>query len=189
MVCVLHADFEFSRYPAPARVRLARALIEQGADLVIQHHPHVCQGVERHGNGLIAYSLGNFVFPVVGDDYQERFPDTKWSVVLSVDVQWRGNEKTLTWRAEPITLGADNRPAPSIGGTRAGQVSTLAAVSERLNDRALLRREWWHRCLQEARSTYYVLHHRRRRTGLRSALSEGSALCVTLTNVAGFTAC
>ena len=172
VICILHADLEFSRYPAPARVRLARALIEQGADLVIQHHPHVCQGVERYGRGLIAYSLGNFVFPVVGDDYQERFPDTKWSVVLSVDIEWRGNEKTITWRSEPVTLGVDSLPAPSTGDARDDQLAILAAVSERLNDRALLRREWWRRCLQEARSTYYVLHHRRRRTGLRSALSE-----------------
>src|SRR5204862_1884719 len=33
-----------------------------GADLVIGSHPHVLQGVERYKGGLIAYSLGNFLF-------------------------------------------------------------------------------------------------------------------------------
>ena len=176
VVCTLHADLEFSRYPAPGRVRLSRALIERGADLVVQHHPHVCQGIERYGNGLIAYSLGNFVFPVVGDPYQERFPATKWSVVLAIDVEWRGSERSLNWRLSPVTLGADGRPSPSNIADRAAQLAAIEEVSERLADRSLLRREWWTRCAQEARSTYYVLHHRRRRAGVRSALAEAVGL-------------
>lgn len=39
-----------------------RAAIRSGADLVLSHHPHVIQGVEFYKKGLIAYSLGNFVF-------------------------------------------------------------------------------------------------------------------------------
>ena len=40
----------------------ARKAVDMGADLVIGVHPHVLQGIERYKNGLIAYSLGNFVF-------------------------------------------------------------------------------------------------------------------------------
>src|SRR4030095_4404090 len=40
----------------------ARAAIDAGADLVVGHHPHVQQEVERYGHGFIAYSLGDFVF-------------------------------------------------------------------------------------------------------------------------------
>ncbi len=48
---------------APARNRrLGRACIDAGAALVIGHHPHVLQGIEVYRGGLIAYSLGNFVF-------------------------------------------------------------------------------------------------------------------------------
>ncbi|MFH0792232.1 MAG: CapA family protein [bacterium] len=39
-----------------------RLFIDNGADLVIGHHPHVVQETERYKNGFIAYSLGNFVF-------------------------------------------------------------------------------------------------------------------------------
>lgn len=42
--------------------KLGHAAIDAGATAVIGHHPHVLQGVERYGDGLILYSLGNFVF-------------------------------------------------------------------------------------------------------------------------------
>ncbi|MDD2899489.1 MAG: CapA family protein [Desulfuromonadaceae bacterium] len=41
---------------------MARKSIEAGADVIIGHHPHVLQGIEHYRNGLIFYSLGNFVF-------------------------------------------------------------------------------------------------------------------------------
>lgn len=41
---------------------LAYAAIDAGADLVIGHHPHILQAVERYQEGLILYSLGNFTF-------------------------------------------------------------------------------------------------------------------------------
>ena len=40
----------------------AHRAIEAGADVIIGHHPHVLQGVERYKNGVIFYSLGNFAF-------------------------------------------------------------------------------------------------------------------------------
>lgn len=40
----------------------AHNAIEAGADVIIGHHPHVLQGIERYKNGIIFYSLGNFTF-------------------------------------------------------------------------------------------------------------------------------
>lgn len=45
---------------------LGRRLVEAGADLVVGHHPHTLHGVERHGRGVICYSLGNFLFHPLG---------------------------------------------------------------------------------------------------------------------------
>lgn len=42
--------------------RTAHAAIDAGADVIIGHHPHVLQGIERYRNGIIFYSLGNFTF-------------------------------------------------------------------------------------------------------------------------------
>ncbi|MFA9446595.1 CapA family protein [Egicoccus sp. AB-alg6-2] len=41
---------------------LAEMAAASGADIVIGHHPHVLQRVERIGDTLVFYSLGNFVF-------------------------------------------------------------------------------------------------------------------------------
>jgi poly-gamma-glutamate capsule biosynthesis protein CapA/YwtB (metallophosphatase superfamily) len=41
---------------------LAHALIDAGADLIVGHHPHMVQPIESYNGGLIAYSVGNFVF-------------------------------------------------------------------------------------------------------------------------------
>ena len=42
--------------------KLAHLAIDEGADLVIGHHPHVLQGIEKYKGKYIAYSLGNFCF-------------------------------------------------------------------------------------------------------------------------------
>ena len=61
VIVSLHWGEEFIDRPSPDDVRLAHAIVDGGADLIIGHHPHVLRGVERRGRGWIVYSLGNFV--------------------------------------------------------------------------------------------------------------------------------
>ncbi|MGD8422351.1 MAG: CapA family protein [Methyloceanibacter sp.] len=44
---------------------------ERSIDLIVGHHPHVAQGIERVGNALIFYGLGNFLHP--GTAAMQRF--------------------------------------------------------------------------------------------------------------------
>lgn len=67
LAVIIHWGDEYADAPAHVQKSAARALVDAGADLVIGHHPHVLQGIERHGRGLIAYSLGNFVFENTND--------------------------------------------------------------------------------------------------------------------------
>ena len=62
VVVSLHWGLENVPYPSPEQQQLARLLIDAGTAVVLGHHPHVLQGVERHPGGLILYSLGNFNF-------------------------------------------------------------------------------------------------------------------------------
>jgi poly-gamma-glutamate capsule biosynthesis protein CapA/YwtB (metallophosphatase superfamily) len=59
-----HIGLEYFSYPLPQHRQALQGLIDVGADLILGHHPHVLQGVERRRNGVIAYSLGNFVFDI-----------------------------------------------------------------------------------------------------------------------------
>tara|TARA_B100000686_G_C16682059_1_gene912517 strand:+ start:8 stop:1180 length:1173 start_codon:yes stop_codon:yes gene_type:complete len=65
IILSFHWGVEMNQYPTPFQQKLARRIIDDGADIIIGHHPHVVQGIERYNNGLIVYSLGNFCFPNV----------------------------------------------------------------------------------------------------------------------------
>jgi Bacterial capsule synthesis protein PGA_cap len=62
LIVCMHWGQEHVHYPAPKYRRLAREMVKAGANLVIGHHPHVLQGVERIGEAAVSYSLGNFTF-------------------------------------------------------------------------------------------------------------------------------
>jgi len=57
-----HWGQELAQMPADWQIQLAHFTIDQGADLVVGHHPHVLQGAEVYKGRAIAYSLGNFIF-------------------------------------------------------------------------------------------------------------------------------
>ncbi|HIK17757.1 MAG TPA: CapA family protein [Leptolyngbyaceae cyanobacterium M33_DOE_097] len=57
-----HWGQEKASQPAEWQRKLARFTIDQGADVVVGHHPHVLQGAEIYKGRPIAYSLGNFIF-------------------------------------------------------------------------------------------------------------------------------
>jgi len=52
----------------PYQPKLAHAAIDAGASVVLGHHPHVLQAVEKYNDGLILYSLANFVFGSYSQD-------------------------------------------------------------------------------------------------------------------------
>ncbi len=62
VVLSFHWGIENSRDIHPAARELAHRVIDQGADIVLGHHPHVPRAIEVYEGGVIAYSLGNLVF-------------------------------------------------------------------------------------------------------------------------------
>ncbi len=73
IIVQIHWGIEGENYPTAEQISLAHAAIDSGADLVIGHHPHVLQGLERYKGKMIAYSLGNFCF---GGNQNPRDKDT-----------------------------------------------------------------------------------------------------------------
>ncbi|WP_408638281.1 CapA family protein [Paenibacillus glufosinatiresistens] len=61
-VVYIHWNQEFKDYPEAYARKLARSLIDSGADLIIGAHSHCLMGVEYYKHKPIYYSLGNFVF-------------------------------------------------------------------------------------------------------------------------------
>lgn len=62
IIVSFHWGTEKSNVPDDIQKTLAHLAIDQGADLVVGHHPHVLQGIEKYQGKNIVYSLGNFCF-------------------------------------------------------------------------------------------------------------------------------
>jgi len=58
----LHWGDEYIHIPSLQQITLAKKLIDNGVNIIVGHHPHVVQPIERYKGGLIIYSLGNFLF-------------------------------------------------------------------------------------------------------------------------------
>ena len=62
IIVIFHWGNETETVPDSNQTILGRIAIDEGADLVCGHHPHVLQGIETYKGRNIVYSLGNFCF-------------------------------------------------------------------------------------------------------------------------------
>lgn len=62
IIVIFHWGNETETVPDSNQTTLGRIAIDEGADLVCGHHPHVLQGIETYKGRNIVYSLGNFCF-------------------------------------------------------------------------------------------------------------------------------
>jgi poly-gamma-glutamate capsule biosynthesis protein CapA/YwtB (metallophosphatase superfamily) len=83
----VHWSEERQEVPTDWAMRMARALREAGAHLVIGSHPHILNGFDYDGRCLTAYSLGNFVFTT-----RPEIPRLQIGAVLEVTVSKEGVE-------------------------------------------------------------------------------------------------
>lgn len=68
IVVSIHWGVEGSNHPRVEEINLAKKLIDNGADIIMGHHPHVLQGIEIYNSKPIFYSLGNFIFTSKGEN-------------------------------------------------------------------------------------------------------------------------
>jgi len=101
-VALFHWGFEDEHLPTERQVTYAHVAIDAGAQLVIGSHPHVLQPLEAYHDGIIAYSLGNFVF-----DSAEL--DRRQTVILRVTVR---RNSTADVELVPILI-VDGQPQPA----------------------------------------------------------------------------
>lgn len=91
---------------SPQRTRQQmRLLIDAGADIVLGHHPHVPQGIERYKGGLLFLSLGNFVF------YQPQRYWTQRSIGAELTFM-RDDTGVRLIRARLLPLRVGQQPSP-----------------------------------------------------------------------------
>ncbi len=99
----VHWGVEYELTPNARQRAFGNFIIDQGAHLVIGHHPHVLQDAEWYGDGLIIYSLGNFVFD------QKSRPPTRESRIFRVWASKAGIQKA---EYLPLFINDDWQPTP-----------------------------------------------------------------------------
>ena len=77
IIISLHWGDEYISLPSISQISFVHDIIDAGADIILGHHPHVLQPVEKYKGGIIAYSLGNFVSDMCSEV-------TKKSMILKI---------------------------------------------------------------------------------------------------------
>lgn len=126
-VVSLHWGYEFVDVPSPKQIQFAHEIIESGADIVLGHHPHVLQGIERYKKGIVAYSLGNFVF-----DMSPKV--TRESVILQCDLSKEG---VIDYDVTPIFINDQFQPEILQGENARILLQKIKKLSLQLQDRNL----------------------------------------------------
>jgi LAS superfamily LD-carboxypeptidase LdcB/poly-gamma-glutamate capsule biosynthesis protein CapA/YwtB (metallophosphatase superfamily) len=81
LIVSFHWGIEYKTVHNARQETLAHTAIDNGADMVIGHHPHVMEDIETYNGHPIVYSLGNFIF----DQYFSK--DTMHGMVFEATFQ------------------------------------------------------------------------------------------------------
>ena len=127
VVVAWHWNFEFTTEPSALELSEGKAAIDAGADLVIAHHPHVLQGIQRYNGGLIFYSLGDLVFDGCSGPMAE-------TVVVKLAV----NAERIEAKLIPAALAYDGTPSRARGEQADEILSRVKTYSAELGTKVRL---------------------------------------------------
>lgn len=125
LIVSLHWGEEFVNEPDKRQAGLAHRLVDAGAGLVIGHHSHTYQGIEAYRKGLIAYSLGNFLF----DSLSEL---TRTGLILSV--AWDPQNGKIAYDAIPTAIDRRFRITLLSGKERSVMLESLGRLNAGLDN-------------------------------------------------------
>lgn len=120
VIVAVHWGVEQSYTPTARQKHDARALIDAGADVVLSHHPHVMQGIDTYKGKLIAYSLGNFLFPY-------KTVEGRKSFILRFEY---GPKGVANITAVPVYMGDWGAPVIQTGASARAILGKLATISK-----------------------------------------------------------
>lgn len=92
VVVCWHTGSEYHGNHDESTERIGKGMIDNGADLLIMHHPHVLQGIGMYNNRYLFYSMGNFVFggnsAIREEKYRKGTVSSLYSMVVQVKMDF-----------------------------------------------------------------------------------------------------
>jgi len=107
IVVSIHQGMDISEYPLKSEVEQMHQIIDWGANIILRHHPHVVQGVEKYNGGIILYSLGNFVFDYTIDPLWKDLEKAKHALIFQC---YLTKNKVLDYNIVPVGLDKSFQP-------------------------------------------------------------------------------
>jgi poly-gamma-glutamate synthesis protein (capsule biosynthesis protein) len=130
IIASFHGGLPVASYvPTSAQKNAAYTAIDNGAVFVVEHHPHVLQGIEHYNGGVIAYSLGNFCF---GGNTN---PSDKDTMIFQVVITKAAGKLICTYRVIPASISShdgynDYRPRLLAGDDAKSVLDKIARLSK-----------------------------------------------------------
>ena len=112
VLVAIHWGRYAKKLPMKHQIDFAHQMIDCGAKVVLGSGPHTLQPVELYNGGVIAYSLGNFVFDYTVFDPPN--PDVRQSMILHITF---ANDRVENVTIIPILISDEDRPEPIDCGT------------------------------------------------------------------------
>lgn len=118
LIISLHWGEEYASFPSSWQIEFAHNLIKNGATIILGHHPHVLQGIEKYEGGIIAYSLGNFV-----SDMCQR--EAKKTIILKLIL----DNDYVNYEVIPCKINDNYQPVPLMGREKQEFLITFERLS------------------------------------------------------------
>lgn len=125
VVVQIHGGESYQPSPTKEIRRLTETAAVAGADLIVNHHPHVVGGIERIEGALVAWSLGNFIFD---QKIWQTFPSYLLTVTLTADGVARANIDPLLLDGF-VPQGVVGKPNRKITWQTLGSSSEMTTVT------------------------------------------------------------
>jgi poly-gamma-glutamate synthesis protein (capsule biosynthesis protein) len=110
IILSLHWGDDKYHFPSLGQIKKAHTIIDMGADIILGHHSHILQGVERYKKGIIAYSLGNFIFGeflLPGGQMERWLPRNRLTACIEFKVK---KEMVIDYNIIPLWIGKELVP-------------------------------------------------------------------------------
>ncbi len=155
-----HDGKEGILYPIDRQLMVDRVAIrDYDVDVVLGHHPHRVQGVERYLDGLIFYSLGNGIMRGAADIGGRKVGElhADFGLLARMDISWDPSSRTITFRRiEAVPLhGMHSSPGVFEPDEAAARIRTLNRISEP----AYLEQDISPGCPERSRNERIVFQH------------------------------
>ncbi len=135
VLVIVHGGHEFYHLPTSRMISQYRFFAENGASVIIGHHPHCISGVENYQSVPIFYSLGNFLFTM-------RSKRESWYTGIILNLKFKQNSE-LCYELVPVSQDKSSYKLTLLEGVDKQDVnSVIEKYSAIIADEKLLSENW-----------------------------------------------